>query len=116
MRYHYESKRPQSYDQAYELYSCDHPLYHECTLWRIGDKGLAVVQKRFNEKLKVSWWTYVNAGLAVDIEMQKGFKDFLETHAAPKDENGLYPTMNVRKVMWALRMKPLKREAWENEF
>jgi hypothetical protein len=91
-------------------------LYKVCTLYLAGDRGLAVVQKRFNERLRLSWWDKVDIDLSYDIASQPLFEEFLEEHAARSDENGLYPTMNVRKVMWALRMKPLKKEYWEKEF
>ena len=39
---------------------------------------------------------------------------FEERAGEPKD--GIYPTMTVRQLMWALKMKPLKRERWETVF
>lgn len=115
MRYHYESNTERSNGSSFKLYTCNHPLYHDCTLWTIDNKGLAVVQKKFNSKLKMTWWSYVEGALASDIEAQEGFNDFLKEHAEEPDQNGLYPTFGVRRVMWALQMKPLKREIWENE-
>ena len=29
---------------------------------------------------------------------------------------GLYPTVTIRQIMWALKIKPLKRERWETCF
>ena len=47
MRYHYE--KPSVYLSMYgEIYICEHPVYDRCTLFRIGDKGLAVIQQRFD--------------------------------------------------------------------
>ena len=30
--------------------------------------------------------------------------------------DGLYPTVTVRQIMWALKMKPIPRERWETCF
>lgn len=47
MRYHY--KKPEIYLSMYgKVYFCDHPVYHCCTLFQIGEKGLAVIQQRFD--------------------------------------------------------------------
>lgn len=29
---------------------------------------------------------------------------------------GLYPTVTVRQMMWALKMKPMPKERWETVF
>ena len=51
MRYHYQ--KPDIYLSMYgELYICNHPVYDRCTLFTIGDKGLAVIQQRFNADTK----------------------------------------------------------------
>lgn len=33
-----------------------------------------------------------------------------------KCTDGLYPTVTIRQIMWALKMKPLPRERWETCF
>lgn len=49
MRYHYE--RPDVYTtMCGETYIRDHPVYDRCTLFRIGGKGLAVMQQRFDPR------------------------------------------------------------------
>ena len=94
-------------------YFCDHPLYNECTLYLIGKKGLAVIQQRFDPATKSSWWSYVDPWLANDLYLSGGFIDaFKELSGESKD--GLYPTITLRKLMWKLRMKPLKKEYWES--
>lgn len=30
--------------------------------------------------------------------------------------DSLYPTVTIRQIMWALKMKPLKKEKWETCF
>lgn len=54
MRYHY--KKPDIYLSMYgKLYICNHPVYDRCTLFTIGDKGLAVIQQRFNPDTKTTF-------------------------------------------------------------
>ena len=51
MRYHYE--KPSIFLSMYgRTYICDHPVHNSCTLFEINNKGLAVIQQRFNEKEK----------------------------------------------------------------
>lgn len=113
MRYYYE--KPHNYVPLYgEVYECDHPLYKQCTLFRIGERGLAVVQQRFHPQAKVFYLDSIDPWLANDIYLADGFLQYHRTHAAYTDENGLYPTVGLRKIMWALRMKPLEKEFWEH--
>lgn len=47
MRYHYE--KPKVYVSMYgKAYECDHPVYNRCTLFKMGKKGLAVIQQRYD--------------------------------------------------------------------
>ena len=42
MRYRYE--KPTIYSKIYgSTYKCDHPMYSECTLFKINNRGLAAV-------------------------------------------------------------------------
>ena len=114
MRYHYE--KPTICISLYgEIYICDHPVYDRCTLFRINDKGLAVIQQRFNQRLKTTRWGEVDPWLSNDIYLHPGFKAFFDIRAGACI-NGLYPTVSVRQIMWALKMKPLPRERWETCF
>ena len=113
MKYYYE--KPSEWIGAGEIYICSHPRYNRCTLFRNGDRGIAIIQERFDEKTKVRWWSSVDPWLSGDIYFSPGFREFFEKHAAPADENGLYPTFPVRKIMWELRIKPLRKEYWEEE-
>lgn len=94
-------------------YKCAHPLYDECTLYLINNKGLAVVQQRFKDK--TTYWTSIDDYLVDDIYLHKGFIEYFNRYAKINDK-GLYPTVTVRQIMWALKMKPLKREFWETSF
>ena len=51
MRYHYE--KPKLYSSMYgNTYECDHPVYDKCTVFKIGRKGLAVIQQRYDSETK----------------------------------------------------------------
>ncbi len=114
MKYYYE-KAKESGMGAGEIYICDHPLFNRGTLYKTGDRGLLVVQEHYNKKTKARWWGPVEPRLSYDIYVSPRFHALFEEKANVKDENGFYPAISVRKIMWALRMKPLKKEIWEME-
>ena len=139
MRYHYE--KPEIYVSNYgETYICDHPVYDRCTLFRIGDKGLAVIQQRFNPETKETRWTEIDPWLTDAIYSNSNFKTSFEKYGTKPvnmetccamqelikksfsadmtvtSTNYLYPTLTVRQVMWALKMKPLRGERWKIAF
>ncbi len=112
MRYHYE--KPQLYSTNYgETYFCEHPLYDYCTLYTIGEKGLAVIQQKFHNK--VTWWQEIDSWLADSIYLNENFYTYFQAHAERSDD-GIYPTVTVRQIMHALKMKPIKKEKWETVF
>ena len=114
MRYHYE--KPAIYLSMYgSTYLCDHPVYNKCTLFRMENKGLAVIQQRFNEIEKTSYWGEVDPWLRDDLYLHPRFKKFFEDRSG-ESTDGLYPTVTVRQLMWALKMKPIQRERWETCF
>lgn len=114
MRYHYD--KPDIYVSMYgQLYICNHPVYRRCTLFEIGNKGLAVIQQRYDPDSKHTWWAELDPWLTDDLYLHEGFKEFFDTRAGVC-KNDLYPTVTVRQIMWALKMKPLKRERWETCF
>ena len=100
----------------YLQYICDHPVYDKCTLYRIEGRGLAVIQQRFNRIAKSTYWDALDSELAIPIYLHRGFKAFFDKYAGEKRKDGTYPTVTVRQIMWALRMKPLKKERWETVF
>lgn len=114
MRYHYNPTSENSASYGV-LYFCDHPVYNRCTLFKIEDKGLAVIQQRYLERSKYTRWTEVDRALANDIYLNPGFLWLFENRAG-RPKNDIYPTMTVRQVMWALRMKPLPKQSWETVF
>ena len=114
MRYYYE--KPDIYLSVYgKLYICDHPVYNRCTLFTINEKGLAVIQQRFDQGTKRTYWAEVDAWLTDALYLNPKFKKYFDARSG-KRTNGLYPTVTIRQIMWALKMKPIKRERWETVF
>lgn len=114
MRYHYE--RPVEYTSKHgTVYICDHPVYSFCTLYKIGNRGLAVIQQHFDAERKVTWWGEIEGCLVDALYLNPGFLEFFYERSG-KEENGIYPTVTVRHIMHALKMKPLKKDRWETVF
>ena len=114
MRYHYE--KPAIYSSMYgEVYICKHPVYTRCTLFQIGNKGLAVIQQRFDPDSKSTWWGEIDPWLTTDLYLHPKFKEFFDKRSG-MGTDGLYPTVTIRQIMWALKMKPIARERWETVF
>lgn len=114
MRHHYE--KPDVYLSLYgTTYECDHPVYDRCTLYLMGDKGLAVIQQRFDANAKTTWWGEIDPWLTDALYLHPKFKEFFDDRSG-ECCNGLYPTVSVRQIMWALKLKPIKRERWETCF
>ena len=98
-----------------ETYLCDHPAFNRCTLFKIGDKGLAIIQQRFDSTTKHTYWDVIDPWLTDDLYLHPGFRSFFEERAK-ECTDGLYPTVTIRQIMWALKMKPIPRERWETYF
>ena len=114
MRYHYE--KPKVYFSHYgELYICEHPVYDCCTLFKIEDKGLAVIQQRFDYETKNTYWTEIDDWLCDKLYTNKYFREYFNQRAKVVSD-GLYPTVTIRQIMYALKMKPLPKERWETVF
>lgn len=114
MRYHFE--RPEFYAGQYgQIYICDHPVYSRCTLYEIGGRGLAVIQQRFDPECKITRWGEIDPWLTDAIYLRPGFREFFDKRAGTS-KGALYPTVTIRQIMWALKMKPLPKERWETVF
>ena len=114
MRYYYE--KPTIYLAMYgTTYECNHPIYDRCTLFKIDDRGLAVIQQRFDEYTKSTYWTEIDPWLNDTIYLHPGFKEFFDERSG-EAKDGLYPTVTIRQIMWALKIKPIQRERWETVF
>ena len=91
------------------------PVYDKCTLYLIDGRGLAIIQQRHDPANKTTWWSEIDPWLTDALYLHPGFKDFFEKRAG-KCRDGLYPTVTIRQIMWALKMKPLPKERWETVF
>ena len=96
-------------------YSCDHPVYDKCTLFKIENKGLSVIQQRFNRETKTTWWSEIDPWLTDILYLHPKFKEFFDERAG-ECTDGLYPTVTIRQIMWALKLKPVQKERWETCF
>lgn len=97
------------------IYQCNHPIYTRCTLYKIGQKGLAVIQQRYISDSKSTYWSEIEPWLVDYLYLNPKFKKFFDERAGECVE-GLYLTVSIRQIMWGLRVKPLKRERWETCF
>lgn len=114
MRYHFE--KPDIYFSMYgSTYSCNHPVYDKCTLYIIGDRGLAVIQQRFDFTKKATSWGEIDPWLTDTLYLHPGFKAYFDERSGPAN-GGLYPTVTIRQIMWALKLKPVPKERWETCF
>lgn len=114
MRYHY--KKPTIYLSLYgTTYTCNHPVYDKCTLFQIDNRGLAIIQQRFDHKTKTTWWSEIDPWYTDLLYLHPRFKKYFDERSG-KYINGLYPTVTIRQIMWALKLKPIKRKRWETCF
>lgn len=115
MRYFYE--KPKVTSNMYgTIEQWHHPAFIRCTVFTIAGKGLAVIQQYYNPNSKHTWWDAVDQTIADDVYLHPGFLKYFNDHAAYRDEEGHFPIVELRKIMWALRMKPLPKQPWETHF
>lgn len=74
-----------------------------------------MIQQRFDSSNKCTYWSEIDPWLTDAIYLHPKFKDYFDERAE-ECKDGLYPTVTVRQLMWALKMKPLKKERWETVF
>lgn len=98
-----------------DTYSCGHTVYDKCTLFKIGERGLAVIQQRFNADTKQTWWGEIDPWLTDMLYLHPNFAKYFEDRAG-ECTDGIYPTVTIRQIMWALKIKPMKKERWETCF
>ena len=96
-------------------YECDHPVYNKCTLYKEDNKGIAVIQQRYDIKTKSTWWGEIDPWLTDTLYLNAGFKELFDTRST-EGEKGIFPTLTIRQIMWALKMKPLPKQRWETCF
>ena len=56
-----------------KVYRCDHPVYRVSTLYMERDKGLCVIQQRYNEETKATYWGPIDPWLTDKIYLRSGF-------------------------------------------
>ena len=88
---------------------------YSCTLYKIEGKGLAVIQQRFDSETKSTWWSEVDPWITDALYLHPDFREYFEMRAGTCTD-GIYPTVTVRQIMWALKMKPIQKERWETVF
>lgn len=114
MRYHYE--KPSMYLSKYGVtHACNHVVYDNCTLFEIGNRGLSVIQQRYDRKTKTTWWGEIDPWLTDELYLHPGFKAYFDEKSGTCTD-GIYPTVTIRQIMWALKMKPLVKQQWETCF
>lgn len=74
-----------------------------------------MIQQRYDSETKHTYWTEIDTWLTDKLYLHPHFLEYFNQRARTPIE-GLYPTVTVRQMMWALKMKPLKREEWETTF
>ena len=85
-------------------------------MYLIENRGLAVIQQRFDAETKCTYWTELDSCLVDVLYLNDRFLLYFNKKAGPKSDKGLYPTVTVRQLMWGMRMKPLPRNIWETVF
>ena len=98
-----------------DIHICDHPAYDTCTLFKMGSKGLSVIQQRFDPDTKQTWWGEIDPWLTDSLYLHPGFKNLFKERSGEATD-GIFPTITIRQMMWALKMKPLPKERWETCF
>jgi hypothetical protein len=98
-----------------DTYICDHPVYSKCTLFQIDNRGLAVIQQRFDADTKSTCWGEIDPWLTDALYLHPKFKEYFDKRSR-ECTDGLYPTVTIRQIMWALKIKPVRKERWETCF
>jgi hypothetical protein len=81
----------------------------------MNNRGLAVIQQRFDAKTKRTRWSEIDPWLTDALYLHPKFKVFFDDRSGEATD-GVYPTITIRQIMWALKMKPLPKERWETCF
>ena len=76
---------------------------------------MAVIQQRYDSDTKQTWWSEIDPWLTDSLYLHPNFKKLFDERAGePVDD--IFPTITIRQIMWALKMKPLPKERWETCF
>lgn len=74
-----------------------------------------MIQQRYDPGTKSTFWTEIDKELQDEIFLNAKFLLYFNQRAK-EPYHGIYPTITVRQLMWALRMKPLPKQRWETVF
>lgn len=77
MRYHYE-KPDISVPMYGDTYICDHPVYFSCTLYKMSNLGLSVIQQRYRPDTKTTWWGMIDNDLRNELYLNPGFLEYFK--------------------------------------
>ena len=90
-------------------YEIESPICNRCTCFK-DDLGreLHVIQQRYNPEYKYTWWGPIDRELADKIFEELEFSDYFDDHA--------WELVEVRKVIWALRLPKIPKQPWETRF
>ena len=80
-----------------DTYVCNHQVYNVCTLFKINEKGLAVIQQRYDPDTKTIYWSSIDPWLD-ELYLHEKFESFFNERAG-KPIDGLYPTVTIRQIM-----------------
>lgn len=114
MRYHSEKPEKEDFEER-PIFVCDHLVYTKGSLYKTGKKGLVVIQQRYDPIKKSTSWGPVDSWVYDLIFSNKNFRKYFNERAKELSE-GFYPTVTVRQIMHALRIKPLPKQPWETYF
>ena len=85
-------------------------------MFKIEEKGLDIIQQRFDSKTKRTYWSDIDPWLTDALYLNKHFLEYFNRIAECCSDEGIYPTVTIRQIMWGLKMKPLPKEPWETVF
>ena len=66
-------------------------------------------RKRFDKANKTTWWGEVDPWLTDSLYLNPGFKKYFDERSEVCSD-GLYPTVTIRQIMWALKTKPMQKQ------
>ena len=75
----------------------------------------SMIQQRYDADTKHTYWGEIDPWLNDELYLHPKFYKYFKERAAESD-NDIYPTVSIRQIMWALKMKPMRKEQWETCF
>ena len=79
-------------------YKRNHPVYDVCALYKIRNKGLCVIQQRFNNDTKSTFWSEIDPWLTDILYLHHKFKAYFDKRSG-ECIDVLYPTVTIRQIM-----------------